>query len=291
MSLKETFQPIQPIQPKTDEKISIFGREVTPMYLLQDLIHISSEKGWDCWDFRVGDPEFWKFSSKLIVRGGKALDLGGGLGRTSMPFALQGMEVTVYETNPAFVRAMKAVVKNFDLPIAVLSEDVRTADFGQNIYDTVILGQTFAHFESREEALEVLDKAIDALKPGGCIWFRGNGKGDSANEGQMSNSYFNPFQEIEDTYMNTCNCSGEIKIEAHLFFDPLELARHINERGLKIVHTQMVPEPGKVNIMFGENWGTPRDQFDDSVSQADLFNEGERAYRGDDIITIIGQKN
>jgi len=279
MSLKETFQPIQPIQPKIDEKISIFGREVTPMYLLQDLIHISSEKGWDCWDFRVGDPEFWKFSSRLIVRGGKALDLGGGLGRTSMPFALQGMEVTAYETNPAFVRAMKAVVKNFDLPIAVLSEDVRTADFGQDIYDTVIIGQTFAHFESREEALEVLDKAIDALRPGGCIWFRGNGKGDP--EDSIS----------KDFYMHTCACSGEMKIEPHLFFDPLELAHYIRETGIKIVHAQMVPEHGKVNIMYGEDWGTSRDQFDDSVSLADLFDEGERVYRGDDIITIIGQKN
>lgn len=291
MFLKET---IRPIQPKTDRKISIFGREVTPMDLFQDLIHIPytpynpylPEKGWH---FGTGDPEFWKFSSNLIVPGGKALDLGSGLGRTSMPFALQGMEVTAYETNHAMVKAMSAVAENFDLPIAILSEDVRTADFGKNIYDTVILGQTFVHFESREEAFTVLEKAIDAVKPGGHIWFRGNGKGDPEDNTR------------EDFYIHTCHCSGEMKIEPHLFFDPAELIHHLSNKGINIVHMQMgemvtVPKKPKEapkkrpNIMYGEDWDPDREYFDETVGMEDLFREG-MSQRTDDIITIIGQKN
>jgi SAM-dependent methyltransferase len=286
-------EAIQPIQPKTDKTTSIFDRfgiELTPMDLFQDLIHnpYLPEKGWH---FGTGDPEFWKFSSKLIVPGGKALDLGSGLGRTSMPFALQGMEVTVYETNPTWVKAMGAVVGNFDLPISVLNEDIITADFGQNIYDTVILGQTFAHFESREEAFKVIKKVIDAIKPGGHIWFRGNGKGDPEANTR------------EDFYMHTCDCSGEMKMEPHLFFDPLELVRHLSKKGISIVHMQMgemvtVPnkpkeEPkNRPDIMYGEDWDPNREYFGETVSKEDLFGESIKGHqRTDDIITIIGQKN
>jgi len=298
MLSKEAIRPIQ----KTDKTTSIFDRfgiELKPMELFQDLIHnpYPPEKGWH---FGTGDPEFWKFSSKFIVPGGKALDLGSGLGRTSIPFALQGMEVAAYETNPAYVRAMKAVAENFDLPISVLNEDVRTADFGKNKYDTVILGQTFAHFESREEAFKVLDKAIDAVKPGGHIWFRGNGKGYDI-EGQTPS-----LNGSKEHYMNTCSCSGEKRMEKHLFFDPFELIEYMSEKGIKVAHTQMAPERGKTNIMYGEDWEPDRDYFDEEVGMEDIFSgvfddevvedrnvvdaPKRELDRAGDIITIIGQK-
>lgn len=309
MSLKEA---IRPIQPKKGGNTPVSEGLGAPMALFEMLIHNPFPKNPDAeikekpkkiqWPFDTGDPELWKFSSELIDPKGKALDLGSEFGRTSVPFALHGMNVTAYDKNPDFVKALNAVAENFDLPITVLNENATTADFGKEQFDTVILGKTFAHFESREEAFKVIDKAIKALKPGGRILFRGNGPGYDGLDGQTSSKdrNFDPFLDPEvynskEHYVNTCNCSGETGVVGHLFFDPLEVIQHMSERGIKIVHTQMVPQRGKTNIMYGEDWEPDRDYFDEDVSIDDIlgavFDElGERTYRGDDMITIIGQK-
>lgn len=67
--------------------------------VLDDLIRNNHpyEKGWD---FNNGDPEFWKFQDRLVVRGGRVLDLGIGFGRSSVFFALNGMEVVGVDRLP-----------------------------------------------------------------------------------------------------------------------------------------------------------------------------------------------
>lgn len=293
MSSKEI---ILSILPKTGGDVSIFGRTATPMGLFGDLIRNPRDQGWS---FNTGDPEFWQFSSKLqlVVPKGKLLDIGSNLGRTSVPFALQGMNVTAYDNNPVFVKALEVIASNFDLPISVINEDVRAADFGEGKFDAVILGQVFTHFGSRDEAFDVIYKAIKALKTNGKIWFRGNGPGYDGVDGETKS-----FNGRNEHYMNSCDCSGEIRMEPHLFFDPAELVSRIGKRGVNIVHMQMgkmvtVPknpkeEPkNRPNIMYGEDWDPDREYFAETVSIEDLFGGSiERPQRTDDIITIIGQK-
>lgn len=57
---------------------------------LSDLIHNPNDQGWH---FGTGDPEYWKFKDSLVVTGGKVLDIGITVARSSFFFALNGMDV------------------------------------------------------------------------------------------------------------------------------------------------------------------------------------------------------
>lgn len=67
---------------------------------LSDLIHNPNERGWP---FGNGDPEYWKFKDRLVVKGGKVLDLGVAVGRSSFFFALHGMDVLGYDNSRKWV--------------------------------------------------------------------------------------------------------------------------------------------------------------------------------------------
>ncbi len=245
---------IQSIIARSNTPVLTSYGEFTPTKIFLSLIHNPHETGWF---FPTGDPELWKFSDKLLVPGGRALDLGVGDGRTSLPFALRDMHVTGYEIDPNNLILIRAIQKEYDLPIDIKEQDITEADLGKEQYDTVILGQTFAHFSNKEQALKVLEKAIEAIKPGGHIWLRAGGKSSSAFEDlhDYSLDYPQEVQRVDNNvYMAPCSCSGERIIEPQLFFDPLELPLFVGEKGLKIVHTQIIPEKGKMNIMYGEDW-------------------------------------
>jgi SAM-dependent methyltransferase len=93
------------------------------------------------------------------------------------------MTVTGYDINPKVVARLNGLVEAYPfLPIEVKQEDIVSADLGHEKYDTVLLGQTFIHFPSKDLAYAVLDKAIDSLKPGGHLWIRAAGKEASSYE-------------------------------------------------------------------------------------------------------------
>ena len=211
-----TKEKFEPVLAKSNEKIELFDAEVvaTPTELLSTLIHNRYDTGWY---FGAGDPEFWVFKDKLLVPGGKALDLGMGQGKSSLFFALQGMEVTGYEVDENAIAIMRAITESYDLPIEIKNEDMIQAYFGEEEYDTVLCGSTFAHFPSKTSAFKVLEKAVDAIKIGGHIWLRAGSKEDSSF--RDLNYYVNfhsheGFSKVDDdVYKAPCDCSGELKIE------------------------------------------------------------------------------
>ena len=244
---------IQTVRSTNREPISIVEAEVPPAeYLSLVLRNPLNTKDHPArgWWFLNGDPEFWKFSDRLVVLGGKALDLGMGLGRTALPFALGGMEVTGYDSNWTVATSVRKLVKAYPfLPITVKNRDVRTADLGRSEFDTAILGDTFAHFLNRESAYTVMNKALVALKPGGHLYVRATGVMDSEYDKLVKGG-----MQIGDHLMEAaCRCSGELKFEPHLFFEQTEILQHLIEQGLEIVHSQVLPQKGQVNIMYGED--------------------------------------
>ncbi len=210
------------------------------------------------WGFNMGEPEFWKHT-ELFVPKGQLLDLGaGGFGRSSLPFAIRGMNVTGIDNSGNNVELLRTIAKENNLPIDVIEADVRTQYLGKNMYDTVLASQVFVHFDSKTDAFNVLENVVDALKPGGYVWVRAVGKLDDT----YSELEFEEAERVnEDVFMMECGCSGEIKSEPTLFFGQLELPFFMAKRGLKIVHTQVMSNVGSKNIMYGEDWdmGQPYD--------------------------------
>src|SRR5687768_14849213 len=98
--------------------------------LLESFLHNPDDQGWH---FSAGDPEFWEYSSKLLKPGGRLLDVGIGLGRSSLFFALHGMQVTGYDNNPEAVAKINAMARDvgqsIDFSVQAYVADVTDTDF------------------------------------------------------------------------------------------------------------------------------------------------------------------
>jgi SAM-dependent methyltransferase len=207
----------------------------------------------DGWGFGQGDPEFWRFQEHLLVPGGNLLDLGAGTGRSCMFFAMNGMNVTAYESSYINAQILRRVAKQGDLPIEVKRKDFETSKLGREVYDTIILDSTLVHSPSKENAIQLLNKTVDALKPDGHIYVRTIGKEDDTYYQLASFAKHNPSVET-DVFSISCGCSGEFREEPILFFNQTDLLQYCLIKGMKIVHHQCMPEYGRMNTMFGEDW-------------------------------------
>lgn len=256
--MKEVLELPSPI---SKENIIISGNTTTPMQLLSSSLGnppIHSREDLNRWHFSAGNPEFWKFKDRLLVPGGHVLDLGIGELSSSLFFALQGMNVTGYEISPLFIEIAEEMKKGWDLPVNIVNQDITQADLGINTYDTVIMNHTFAHFPSKMAVFDVINRAIDATKPGGHIFLRAGGKQDSSFRNFESDSLYTRYSEVtrvdEDVFKAPCYCSGEEKIDFHLFLDPIETLSFVRKKGLRLIHTQVIPEFGQYNIMYGQDY-------------------------------------
>lgn len=185
------------------------------------------------------------------------------------------MHVVGYDINSLAARVANSLSESYELPIEIRMEDLVTAEFEKDYYDTILLSQVFNHFPNKIDAFIVLDKAIRAAKCHGYIWFRGQGKNWDFDELEWYTHYYpDEVQKVdEDVFLAPCTCSGEYKIEPHLFFGQTEIAAFMASRGLKIIHSQITPEYDRANIMYGEDW-----------------NDGVCKDRATGFITLLAQK-
>ncbi|MBI2621425.1 MAG: methyltransferase domain-containing protein [Candidatus Levybacteria bacterium] len=243
------------------------------------------------WDYMAGDPEFWKFKDRLLVPAGKLLDLGIGEGRSSLFFALQGMNVVGYEYDPTFVDLVRNMASGFNLPIELREEDITRADLGENQYDTVMLADTFFHFPSLEAAYSVIDKAINATKPSGHIYIRTFGSADYLYDQIMIESSENPEalrSRPARAFVTHHGHHHREDVEEEpgkiLFFGQTHLLEYFQRRGLGIVYSRVIPTTGQQNLIYGKDWGKGRNNH--YLERLETWED--QKYGG--MVTVIAQK-
>lgn len=216
----------------------------------------SHENGWS---FATGDPEIYQNLDKLLIPGGKAIDLGMGSARTSLCLAMNGMNVVGYDTDMEDVDFINELSKAYSLPLESRLADILKTNIGTEKYDTAILSQTFVHSESKEDAFKIVKKGINSLKIGGYMYLRTIGKRDHGYDDltEFSRRWgLDKHSTDPDIIYSFCGCSGETKIEPHLFLSEAEIMTFLGINGMRISYSQVAPSIGKVNVMYGENWHT-----------------------------------
>lgn len=222
---------------------------------LNDLIHNPNVQGWH---FGCGDPEYWKFQDRLVIEGGKVLDLGIAVGRSSFFFALHGMDVLGYDNSKGWVNRLNRMAQAFKFSIRAEKADIAELDLGTNVYDVVILNQVLFHLPGKQAILDTLDKAWEATKPGGHIWVRTIGKEDEKYKFYSSLADYPPDLCLdEDTFMAMCLCGGVERMEPHSYLDQMALLQYFSFKRARIIHSQTAPQFGQQNVMYGENWFNP----------------------------------
>jgi SAM-dependent methyltransferase len=98
------------------------------------------------------------------LRGKKILDIGAGLGESSVYFALQGALVTAVDVSPGMIETAVNLGKQYGVEvrgIVSVGEDLRLSP---NEFDLVYIANTIHHIQDRASLIEQVHRT---LKPGG----------------------------------------------------------------------------------------------------------------------------
>jgi ubiquinone/menaquinone biosynthesis C-methylase UbiE len=100
------------------------------------------------------------------LKGKRLLDIGSGLGESSVYFALKGAQVTMADISPGMVETAKALAKLHGVEIEGLAVSAEDLQLPAESFDIIYIANTIHHVQDRELLFR---KMHDVLRPGG--WF------------------------------------------------------------------------------------------------------------------------
>ena len=111
--------------------------------------------------------------NKFIIRkmgdlAGKAvLDIGAGLGESSVYFALQGARVTTTDISPMMVEKVRQLAEQFGVQVEGIVSTAEALNVPENHFDFVYIANTIHHIHDRDQLFRQIHRA---LKPGGTFF-------------------------------------------------------------------------------------------------------------------------
>jgi SAM-dependent methyltransferase len=98
------------------------------------------------------------------LRGKKLLDIGAGLGESSVYFALQGADVTTVDISPQMVETALKLGAQFGVKLQGLVSGGEALNLPEAAYDIIYIANTIHHVQNRALLFVQMNRA---LKPGG----------------------------------------------------------------------------------------------------------------------------
>jgi 2-polyprenyl-3-methyl-5-hydroxy-6-metoxy-1,4-benzoquinol methylase len=98
------------------------------------------------------------------LKGKRLLDVGCGLGESSVYFALQGAQVTMADISPGMVQTGQQIAKKYGVEVEGIVSSAEELDVPAESYDLVYIANTIHHVQDRELLFQKIQRA---LKPGG----------------------------------------------------------------------------------------------------------------------------
>ena len=100
------------------------------------------------------------------LKGKRLLDVGSGLGESSVYFALQGAHVTMADISPGMVQTGHEIARKYGVEVEGIVSSAEELDVPAEFYDLVYIANTIHHAQDRELLFQKIHRA---LKPDG--WF------------------------------------------------------------------------------------------------------------------------
>ena len=101
------------------------------------------------------------------LAGKKILDIGAGLGESSVYFALQGASVTTSDISPMMVDKVLQLAAKYGVEMQGIVSTAETLNVPENHFDFVYIANTIHHVPDRNQLFAQIRRA---LKPGGMFF-------------------------------------------------------------------------------------------------------------------------
>ncbi len=98
------------------------------------------------------------------LAGKKLLDIGAGLGESSIYFALQGARVTTVDISPQMVEMALGLGRKYGVELEGMVSGAEDLNLPSASYDLIYIANTIHHIQNRASLFEQMHRA---LKPGG----------------------------------------------------------------------------------------------------------------------------
>ena len=98
------------------------------------------------------------------LKGKRLLDIGAGLGESSVYFALQGAHVTMTDISPGMVQTGRELARKYGVEIEGIVSQAEDLGVSAETYDFVYIANTIHHVRDRDALFQKIHRA---LKPGG----------------------------------------------------------------------------------------------------------------------------
>ena len=117
--------------------------------------------------FKFGKKTDKKLNSliKFLPKGGKVLDLGSGLGGSSIFLAKRGFRVKCLDRDKDVIEA----IKKENPKINAINKDILEFDFPKNEYDLVLILNVL-HFFNLKDIKFIIKRVMDSLRVGGLLY-------------------------------------------------------------------------------------------------------------------------
>jgi len=101
------------------------------------------------------------------LNGKRLLDIGAGLGESSMYFALKGAQVTMTDISPGMVQSGRELARKFRVEVEAVVSGAEDLCVPPQTYDFVYIANTIHHVQDRNALFQKIHRA---LKPGGLFF-------------------------------------------------------------------------------------------------------------------------
>ena len=108
-------------------------------------------------------------SNIKIEAGAKILDMAAGAGRHVINFAKRGFKVTAVDLSNNLLNVAKENASVYDFNIDFVHSDIRKFETSSKFDLVLNLFTSIGYFDNDEENFDLLRKAYNLLKPGGCF--------------------------------------------------------------------------------------------------------------------------
>jgi ubiquinone/menaquinone biosynthesis C-methylase UbiE len=101
------------------------------------------------------------------LRGKRLLDIGAGLGESSVYFALQGARVTMTDISPGMVQTGRELARRYGVEVEAVVSKAEDLGVASEAFDFVYIANTIHHVRDRDALFQKIHRA---LKPGGLFF-------------------------------------------------------------------------------------------------------------------------